>query len=30
VLAIGGWFSYRRMLVPVDDTVDEPDTTAAP
>ncbi len=30
VLAIGGWFSYRRMLVPVDDTVDEPDAAAAP
>ena len=28
VLAIGGWFSYRRMLVPVDDTVDEPDAPA--
>ncbi len=30
VLAIGGWFSYRRMLVPIDDTVDEPDATATP
>jgi methionine-rich copper-binding protein CopC len=30
VLAIGGWFSYRRMLVPVVDTVDETDVTAAP
>jgi methionine-rich copper-binding protein CopC len=29
VLAIGGWFSYRRMLVPVDDTVDEPDAASA-
>jgi len=29
VLAIGGWFSYRRMLVPVDDTVDESDAAAA-
>ena len=29
VLAIGGWFTYRRMLVPVDDTVDESDAAAA-
>lgn len=30
VLAIGGWFSYRRMLVPIDDTADEPDAATAP
>jgi methionine-rich copper-binding protein CopC len=30
VLAIGGWFTYRRMLVPIDDNVDEADATAAP
>ena len=30
VLAIGGWFSYRRMLVPIDDSVDEPDAAARP
>ena len=29
VLAIGGWFTYRRMLVPVDDTADESDAAAA-
>jgi methionine-rich copper-binding protein CopC len=29
VLAIGGWFSYRRMLVPIDETVDEPDPASA-
>lgn len=30
VLAIGGWFSYRRMQVPIDDTVDDADATVAP
>ena len=29
VLAIGGWFTYRRMLVPVDEVDDEADATAA-
>jgi len=28
VLAIGGWFTYRRTLVPADDTVDESDAAA--
>jgi methionine-rich copper-binding protein CopC len=30
VLAIGGWFSYRRMLAPVDDAVDESDAATTP
>ncbi len=30
VLAIGGWFTYRRMLVPIDEIDDEADATATP
>jgi methionine-rich copper-binding protein CopC len=28
VLAIGGWFTYRRMLVPADNTIDDSDAAA--